>query len=136
MRHAPKGPVKVHPGEPIEPPDPMERRCTATNRQGHRCGKWAILGGNVCRNHGGAAPQVMLKAKERLAAMVPKAMRVLDALLGRAEFPTVQFQTARFIAEQEVGKAQESVSMELGGDAALMQALMAGRKRAAESRKG
>ena len=125
------GPIKGEPGDPTESPNPMERRCTATNRQGSRCGKWAIQGGTVCRNHGGAAPQVILKAKERLAAMVPKAMQVLDALLGRDEFPTVQFQAARFIAEQEVGKAHESVSMEVSGEVTLSQKIAAARKRLA-----
>lgn len=118
-RHAPKGPVKAHAGDPVDTADPMKRRCTATNRQGNRCGKPPILGGYVCRMHGGAAPQVIFKAKERLAALVPKAVQVFDALLDRAEFPTVQFQAARFIAEQEVGKATERVEQHVDGDLTL-----------------
>jgi hypothetical protein len=47
-----------------------ERRCTATNRSGQRCRKAAILGGTVCRNQGGGAPQVKQKAAERLADLI------------------------------------------------------------------
>lgn len=123
-KHAPKGPVKGRSADPIAAADPMaavtvRRQCTATNRQGNRCGQRPIPGGTVCRMHGGAAPQVIFKAKERLAALVPKAVQVLDALLDRAEFPTVQFQTARFIAEQEVGKPRESVDMAHSGGIAI-----------------
>ena len=123
------GPIKGEPADPVESADPMKARCTATNRQGNRCGKAPIAGGTVCRMHGGAAPQVIFKAKERLAALAPKAVLVLDALLGRDEFPTVQFQAARFIAEQEVGKAHESVSMEVTGEVTLAQKIAAARKR-------
>jgi hypothetical protein len=42
--------------------------CTATNKRGKPCGAWAIRGGNVCRVHGGMAPQVQRKARERLQA--------------------------------------------------------------------
>ncbi len=33
------------------------RRCTAHNRQGGRCGRAAVVGGDVCRLHGGASPK-------------------------------------------------------------------------------
>lgn len=69
--------------------------------------------------HGGAAPQVQLKAKERLKALFPKAVQVLDTLLEREQFPTVQFQAARFLAEQEVGKAVEHVDATVDGDVTL-----------------
>lgn len=45
------------------------RRCTATNRQGKRCGRAAIEGGTVCVVHGGAAPQVKRAAEIRAAQM-------------------------------------------------------------------
>ena len=42
-------------------------QCTARSKTtGKRCGKAAMLGGNVCRAHGGAAPQTRAKAQRRL----------------------------------------------------------------------
>ena len=47
------------------------RRCTAKSTRSHqRCKKAAILGGTVCRTHGGAAPQVKRKALERLEDLI------------------------------------------------------------------
>ncbi len=45
-------------------------QCTATNKAGKRCGGAAIKGGNVCRIHGGSAPQVRAAANARLQALV------------------------------------------------------------------
>jgi hypothetical protein len=43
-------------------------KCRAhSSRTGKPCRKEAILGTTVCRFHGGAAPQVQAKARERLA---------------------------------------------------------------------
>lgn len=51
---------------PMENPD----QCTATaSSTGERCKQPAIPGGNVCRFHGGSAPQVQEKAHERLERM-------------------------------------------------------------------
>jgi hypothetical protein len=41
-------------------------RCTARRRDGEQCRSNAIAGGNVCRMHGGGAPQVKRKAAERI----------------------------------------------------------------------
>ena len=123
------GPIKGR--NPTEGADHTDApQCTATAKgSGARCKRRPIPGGYVCVKHGGGAPQVQFKARERLAALAPKAVLVLDALLDREEFPTVQFQAARFIAEQEVGKAHESVSMEVTGEVTLAQKIAAARKR-------
>jgi len=48
----------------------MENRCTAKAKStGMRCRQPAIPGGFVCRFHGGAAPQVRMKARDRLAEL-------------------------------------------------------------------
>jgi len=48
-----------------------DRRCTAKSIMSQkRCKKWAMRGGTVCRAHGGAAPQVKRKAKERLEDLI------------------------------------------------------------------
>jgi hypothetical protein len=53
----------MYPGRP-----PDHRRCRAkANRTGLRCQRWAIRGGLVCATHGGSAPQVKRKAKQREA---------------------------------------------------------------------
>ena len=57
-------------------------RCTAKNRQGNRCGRPSAPGAVVCRNHGGAAPQTVAKAKRRLEEA---ADRMASRLLGLAE---------------------------------------------------
>lgn len=54
-----------------------EVRCTArSSRTGERCKRAAMLGGNVCRSHGGNAPQVKAKAQRRL-------QQAADALVQR-----------------------------------------------------
>lgn len=51
-------------------PGAPKRQCTARNRRGTRCKSAPILGGTVCRLHGGKAPQVVRKAQERLADLI------------------------------------------------------------------
>lgn len=59
-------------------------RCTAKSKQsGQRCKNWAINGGTVCRKHGGGAPQVKDKAKERVV------MDRIGQELARRDIPAV-----------------------------------------------
>ena len=44
-----------------------QRRCIAHKKNGERCKNAARLGGTVCGFHGGRAPAVIAKARERLA---------------------------------------------------------------------
>lgn len=69
---------------PAEDRDPR-RRCKATTRSGNRCGNYAIVGGTVCRMHGGAAPQVRMAARARLAALVDPAIDALTRVLVEPE---------------------------------------------------
>lgn len=55
-----------------------ERRCTAHNRDGSRCGNPPIPGGLTCRFHGGATPLAQKAAKERLLMLVEPALAVLE----------------------------------------------------------
>lgn len=54
------------------PPKGLEARkasgnvCTARRTNGQPCSNFAITGANVCRTHGGAAPQVRAKAQVRI----------------------------------------------------------------------
>lgn len=67
-------------------------RCTATSRRsGERCKRYPALGATVCRTHGGAAPQVRARAKQRAAESevrdylevlgVPEPVNPADALM-------------------------------------------------------
>ncbi len=54
------------------------RKCRAHRKDGQPCGNYAIIGGYVCRKHGGAASQVREKARERL--LMARAYRMMAAL--------------------------------------------------------
>lgn len=86
-------------------------QCKATNRQGKRCGKYAIQGGTVCRLHGGAAPQVKQKAMERLMALQNPAIDRLTKLISQEEFPTVAYAASRDVLDRTMGKAKEQVEL-------------------------
>lgn len=61
--------------------------------------------------HGGSSPQVKAKALERLKALQPKAITVLESLLDRNEFPTVQMAAVRDVLDRTEGRAAERVEM-------------------------
>ena len=66
------------------------RRCSARSRQsGKRCKNSSILGGRICRFHGGAAPHVQKKASERLRALEHPAIDVLARFLTAPELATM-----------------------------------------------
>ncbi len=116
--HAPKGPLKAKRGkrDPVQVRDPMEARCTATNRQGRRCGKPGIPGGTVCRLHGGAAPQVRDAAMARLRKLQYPAIDRLEQLMRQTEFPSTAYQAVKDVLDRTAGKAHESVAVEIAGD--------------------
>lgn len=86
-------------------------RCTATNRQGKRCGKPPIAGGTVCRMHGGAAPQVIQAAEDRLKALIFPAIIRLEQLVDQREFPSVAIAAVKDVLDRNgvLGKAKEQI---------------------------
>ncbi|GAA2178236.1 hypothetical protein GCM10009785_00050 [Brooklawnia cerclae] len=59
-------------------------QCAATSKQsGERCKNHAIPGATVCRIHGGAAPAVMAKARQRV--LLAQAERDVTAFGGRLD---------------------------------------------------
>lgn len=61
--------------------------CSARRKNGTPCKRPPIAGANVCRAHGGAAPQVKRKAQERLLEGVPKMLRMLKQLASDETVP-------------------------------------------------
>lgn len=115
-KHAPRGPIKSRDGEPLEGLHPMKRLCTATNRQGKRCGRSPILGGTVCRMHGGAAPQVKAKAIERLMLLQNAAIDRMAILMQQEQYPSTAYAAARDVLDRTMGKPTESVQVEQSGE--------------------
>ena len=63
------------------------RRCTAHTRDGTPCKNAPILGGTVCRMHGGAAPQVRARADARLINGVPTMLTELRRIATDESMP-------------------------------------------------
>ena len=67
----------------------MDRRCTAKAKTtGEQCAQPAILNGNVCRFHGGAAPQTVAAAERRtMETLVGPALAKLKEILNDDDTP-------------------------------------------------
>ena len=109
----------------MDEPDPMDetsiarrdpRRCTAHNRAGAPCGKFAMRGQTICRAHGGASPQAKAKAEEmieiaemRLRGLAPRAVAELENLVTNATSESVRLAASRDLVDRSVGRATERI---------------------------
>lgn len=86
--------------DPMRKPDPMRRTCSATTRSGKSCRGLAIVGGTVCRMHGGAAPQVRRKAAMRLLDLIDPAITTLAREMEQAQFSSDRQRAANSILDR------------------------------------
>jgi hypothetical protein len=92
------------------------RRCTAHSSQtGKRCKNASILGGRVCRYHGGSAPHVQKKAAERLQALEHPALDVFEEVLKKATqpaCPALAVRVAATVLDRTGHKQPEKLELE------------------------
>jgi hypothetical protein len=86
--------------------------CSAHSKQtGLPCKRLAISGANVCRYHGGAAPQVKAKAAERLRAMINPALGVLEyAMKQKAKQLPAAINAAKEVLDRAKFEGDEAAS--------------------------
>jgi hypothetical protein len=89
-----------------------DTHCTARRRNGEPCRNWAMLGTNVCRMHGGAAPQVRRRAQQRILEASDKAAARLVELMQDAKVPyAVQLAAARDLLDRAQLAGKQEIEM-------------------------
>ena len=87
-------------------------RCRAHSaRDGRPCNNRPILGGVVCRIHGGSAPQVKKSARERLDEMVDPAIMELRRLIESADSDAVKLAAVKDVLDRAGYKPREKVDL-------------------------
>jgi hypothetical protein len=87
------------------------RRCTARTSSGAPCRRSPILGGTVCATHGGRAPQVQARARQRLLEASDPAAAALVKQLDAAEPQTVIRAACAILDRANLGRGER---IELG----------------------
>lgn len=101
--------LQKHGGAPLDHP----RRCQAYRHDGNPCRRYAIRGGFVCRVHGGSAPQVVAKARERLALAADHNVRNLLGLADTAENEQVRLSATNSALDRAGLSAKAQVEVEV-----------------------
>jgi hypothetical protein len=88
-----------------------DSRCVAHRKNGDQCRRPARLGATVCRHHGGAAPQVQAKARERLELAQDRMARELLHMATGAQSEAVKLAAIRDALDRVMGKATTTVEV-------------------------
>jgi hypothetical protein len=102
--------------------------CTAhSKRTGKPCTKPAISGGNVCRMHGGSAPQVKAAAMRRLAELVDPALKYLGKAVKQKSVNAPGMAGVKeILTRYGIGEPEK---LEVTGSLGIVERLAAARKR-------
>lgn len=89
-------------------------RCGAKKRDGTPCRKFPMLGGRRCRLHGGASPQAVAKARERILGAADLAAQRLIEFMNDKRVPwPVRLSAARDLLDRAGLNAKTEVSIEV-----------------------
>jgi hypothetical protein len=109
------------------------RPCTATSkRTGEQCKNPARKGAAVCRSHGGNAPQVQAKARERLAVLVDPAIKKLGEFIRDGGLSPQALAAVRDVLDRAGLQAPKVLELHTVDEAAVLAALAAAEAELAE----
>lgn len=89
-------------------------RCGAKKRDGTPCRKFPMLGGRRCRLHGGASPQAVAKARERILGAADLAAQRLIEFMNDKRVPwPVRLSAARDLLDRAGLHAKTGIELEI-----------------------